>query len=189
MTAEGIENRTTPEVTDDKSGAAADQESINRNRSLDYLAAAASQKIIHVIGRTVKNNKKVEYSDVENLATKTLGILQEQGIYAIILFLLSRSGKESDSLKMNAEQCAACEITAQLFQLLREPELQPLGVAYDKDILFNTVNLNINKNNLLNHLVKENGLLDKIDSLLLVRDLYEQTLIYTRFGAKAAKDK
>ena len=28
--------------------------------------------------------------------------------------------------------------------------------------------------------------MDQIDALLLVRDLYEQTLIYTRYGAKAA---
>lgn len=184
MRAKGVKNVDTLKATDERSGAAADEKSIDRNHSLDYLAAAASRKIINVIGRTVKKNKKVEPSDVENLATKTLGILQEQGIYAIILFLFSRSGSKSDCNEMNAEQCAACEIIVQLFQLLQEPELQPLGVAYNEDIVFNNVNLNAN--HLLNHLVKANGLLDEIDSLLLVRDLYEQTLIYTRYGAKAA---
>jgi len=32
-----------------------------------------------------------------------------------------------------------------------------------------------------------NNILDDLDTLLLVRDLYEQTLIYTRYAAKAAK--
>ncbi|MFV9690416.1 MAG: hypothetical protein ACNY01_05545 [Desulfobacteria bacterium] len=186
MTVEVVENRTTPEVPDEKADAAADQESSNKNRSLDYLAAAASQEITNVIGKTVKNNKKVKPPDVENLTTKTLGIHQEQGIYAMILFLLSRSGNKSASEKMNAEQRVACEITAQLFHLLQEQELKPLGVAYNKDIHFN--NVNSEAKGLLNHFVKEDGLLDQIDSLLLVRDLYEQTLIYTRYGAKAAAE-
>lgn len=184
MRGEDVENETILKVTDEVPDAVVDQESSDINRSLDYLAAAASQEIINVIGRTVKNNKKVEPSNVENLATKTLGILQEQGIYAIILFLFSRSGGKSDSKEMSAEQYAACEIIAQLFQLLQEPELQPFGVAYNVDIHVGNVNSEANK--LLNHLVKANGLLDEIDSLLLVRDLYEQTLIYTRYGAKAA---
>jgi hypothetical protein len=72
-----------------------------RNRSLDYLAAFTAQKITEIIGRGVPS------SNVENLSTKTLGILQEQGIYAMFLFLLSRSGEGTN---MNNEQLVACEI-------------------------------------------------------------------------------
>lgn len=154
-----------------------------RNRSLDYLAAFTAQKITEIIGRGVPS------SNVENLSTKTLGILQEQGIYAMFLFLLSRSGEGTN---MNNEQLVACEIIAQLFQLLREKELMPLEVAYIKNITFNDIN-NLKKSNiqnnitgLLDHLIKPGGLLDDIDKLFLIKDLYEQTLIYTRFGAKAA---
>lgn len=186
MMADDVENGIKQGITDEISGNDTNQGSYNRNRSLDYLAASASQKITGVIGETVKDNKKVKPTDVENLTTKALGILQEQGIYAMILFLLSRSGDKSASSGMNAEQRVACEITVLLFHLLQEQELKPLGVAYNKDIHFNNVNSKANE--LLGHLVKENGLLDQIDPLLLVRDLYEQTLIYTRYGAKAAAE-
>jgi len=184
MTTEDAENGTTPEVSDVKTGTATDPESFGSKRSLDYLAAAASQKITDVINEKVKKDAKVKPLDVGNLTTKILGILQEQGIYAMILFLFSRSGNEYISKEMNAEQRVACEIAAQLFQLLREEELEPLKVAYHEKISFN--NVNTKAEDLLKHLVKENGLLDQIDALLLVRDLYEQTLIYTRYGAKAA---
>lgn len=184
MTTEDVENETTPKVYDLNTGSAADSESSGCKRSLDYLAAATSHKITAVINKKVKKDVKIKSSDVENLTTKILGILQEQGIYAMILFLLSRSGDEIVKNKMSAEQCVACEIVAQLFQLLREEELEPLKVAYPEEISFNNVNTKAEA--LLKHLVKENGLLDQIDVLLLVRDLYEQTLIYTRYGAKAA---
>ncbi len=158
------------------------------NRSLDYLAASTAQEITKIIGGDVKS------SIVETFSTKTLGILQEQGIYAMFLFLLSRSGDERDTENMKPEQQVACEITAQLFHLLREKELMPLGIAYKEDIKINNVNSlkkTYKKDNkeitgLLDHLIKPGGLLDDLDKLLLVKDLYEQTLIYTRFGAKAA---
>lgn len=154
-----------------------------RNRSLDYLAAFTAQKITEIIGGDVPS------SNVVNLSTKTLGILQEQGIYAMFLFLLSKSGEDTNI--RNTEQRVACEITAQLFQLLREKELMPLGVAYKENITFKDVN-NLKKSNIINnsiglldHLIKPEGLMDDLDKLLLIKDLYEQTLIYTRFGAKA----
>lgn len=157
-----------------------------RNCSLDYLAAATAQKITKITGEKVKS------SIVETLSTKSLGILQEQGIYAMFLFLLSKSGEDTN--KMNPEQQVACEITAQLFQLLRENELLPLGIAYQENIKYKDVNnrkKSYKKDNkeitgLLDHLVIPGGLLDDLDKLLLIKDLYEQTLIYTRFGAKAA---
>ena len=186
MSNEDVENVIPPEIPDKNAGVAIDSESSGRNRSLDYLAAAASQKITDVIGKKIKNDNKVKSSDVENMTTKILGILQEQGIYAMILFLLSRSSNKSTSEDINAEQRVACEITAQLFQILQEQELKPLGISYHKDIHYNNVHSEANK--LLNHLVKENGLLEQMDILLLVRDLYEQTLIYTRYGAKAAAE-
>jgi hypothetical protein len=160
-----------------------------KNRSLDYLAASTAQKITKIIGQ-----ENVSSNDIESFSTKTIGILQEQGIYAMFLFLLSRSGDETETKKMKPEQRVACEITAQLFELLREEELMPLGIAYGKNITFNEINRlkksykrdNKEITGLLSHLAKSGGLLDDLDKLLLIKDLYEQTLIYTRFGAKAA---
>lgn len=170
-------------------------------RSLDYLAAAAAQKITEMIGAEVGKpgnggkRKQVDASDLENLTTKTLGILQEQGVYAMFLFLLSRSGSKTGDQDVNAEQRAACEIVAQLFQLLGTPELKPLGIAYQDTFTWEYVNAHKRSRGrdenkvkgLLDHLVQSGGLMDNLDTLFLVRDLYEQTLIYTRFGAKAAE--
>lgn len=127
--------------------------------NLDKLAAQYSQNIV---------NEAVDVKTLERLTTKTLGVLQEQGIYAMLLFLSSRSSDEEK---------VAPKICGQLFALLGElPGLREkegrlrAGDDCEQALPFYT-----------------DHILDDLDTLLLVRDLYEQTLIYTRFGAKAAK--
>ena len=56
--------------------------------NLDRLAAEYSQKMVS----ESKNKEKEEV--LERLVTKSLGVLQEQGVYAMILFLFSRSGSD-----------------------------------------------------------------------------------------------
>ncbi|NOK58638.1 MAG: hypothetical protein GFH27_549301n332 [Chloroflexi bacterium AL-W] len=68
--------------------------------NLDQLAAQYAQKIV-VDGQ----------SDIEILITKTLGVLQEQGVYACMLFLFSRTSNE----KSLAEK-----IRPHLYGLLKE---------------------------------------------------------------------
>lgn len=165
-------------------------------RPLDFLAAATAQQITDVIGVEVKANKKgesrqVAASDVENLATKALGVLQQQGIYAMFLFLLSRSGSKTEDKEMDTEERVACEIVARLLNVLRERELVVLERACPSELKGKTVNEK--KRDLLAYLVNGNpgqqSLLDNLETLFLIRDLYEQTLIYVRYGAKAAKEK
>ena len=149
--------------------------------SLDYVAAVTSQNIVAVIGEKIgKDNKKIAAKDTENLITKTLGILQSQGIYAMYLFLLSRSGDKTNSRNMNAEQRIACEITAQLWnELSQEPAKAILKEGFTPR---KWDNVNNDKENILSSIA---GLLTQLDTVFLLRDLYEQTLIYARFGAKA----
>src|SRR5947209_1687860 len=68
------------------------------DNNLDWHAACASQEIIkNTKKQKIKKNGKEESvpaSSLDNLATKTLGILQENGIYAAFLYLYSRSEKE-----------------------------------------------------------------------------------------------
>jgi len=117
--------------------------------NLDQLAAQYAQKI-------VADGK----ADIENLITKSLGVLQEQGVYACLLFLFSRTGNEKE---------IAPNIRSHLYNLLK------------KLPAFTTSE--INDQNALQFFA--DTVCDDLDTLLLVKELCEQTLIYARYGAKA----
>jgi hypothetical protein len=155
-------------------------------KSLDFLAAAASQQIASGISIKVKNNAKVEAAALGNLATKALGVLQEQGVYALFLFLLSRSGKETAVNNMTKEEYIACKLTVELLNLLKEEELAAPGIAYKEQVTMEEINSS--KEEILKHFLQPRGILENLDKLLLIRDLYEQTLIYTRYAAKAREE-
>ncbi len=123
--------------------------------NLDQLAALYAQEM-------VKKGKHVTV--LERLVTKTLGVLQAQGVYAMMLYLLSRSGEEEKIAPIICNECYA---------LIKElPEFSGISVPSDKKKIL--------------EFYSSNDILGKIDTLLLIRDLYEQTLIYARYGAKAA---
>ncbi|RJQ30100.1 MAG: hypothetical protein C4589_04005 [Peptococcaceae bacterium] len=155
-------------------------------KSLDYLAAAASQRIASGIGTKVKNDNTVEAAGLGNFATKALGVLQEQGVYALLIFLLSRSGKETAVDKMTKEEFIACQHTGELLNLLKKKELAAPGVAYKEQLTVEGINSS--KEAILKHFLQAGGILENLDKLLLIRDLYEQTLIYTRYAAKAREE-
>ncbi len=77
-------------------------------KNLDLLAAEAAQAIINQTGDS-------EAADVENLVTKALGVLQENGVYAALLYLYSRSSKN--------EQPIAQQTRNKLLGVLREADL------------------------------------------------------------------
>ena len=152
--------------------------------TLDYLAAKTAQEIASVIGVRVKNDKKVEANDLETLATKALGVLQSQGVYALALFLFSRSGKETDPSQMKSEERVATQLLSWLW-FLRNPiqalsSLQKKNKKFEPDKSYEEINNN--KKEMLEAFAE---LSQDLDTLLLVRDLYEQTLIYARYHAKA----
>ncbi len=158
---------------------------MNTVKTLDYLAMAISHKIAEVIGKKVKRGR-VQARDLETLVTKALGVLQSQGVYAMALFLFSRSGGESVGEKMTAEERTATQLLSWLWPL-RKPaqalqEFQNKKGQLQTDRSFDKVNQQ--KNRMLNEWA---NLTADLDTLLLVRDLYEQTLIYARYHAKALK--
>lgn len=134
--------------------------------NLDRLAAGTAQKIIQETG-----------AKAENLITKTLGVLQENGVYAAVLFLLSRT---SDEKKM-----AEKTVVPKLVDLLARPELQALGVNYTGSMDFANEKNRSASMELLKHTSER--ICDDLDRLFLVKALFEQTLIYARYGAKAAQ--
>jgi DNA-binding transcriptional ArsR family regulator len=131
---------------------------VSTGRNLDWLAASTAQTIVG------EKRDKTQAEKLENMATKALGVVQENGVYAGMLFLYSRKEDEAN------------EIRGQLLKMLAAEELTPLNLAQqDKDQAWSAVS---------KHLIGK--VTNDLDTLLLVKDLYEQTLIYVRYGAKAA---
>jgi hypothetical protein len=117
-----------------------------RERNLDYLAAKHAQSV-------------VDSRADENLITKALGVLQENGVYACFLYLLANQGKS---------------VIAEMLNLLKES-----AFAFDAPPE-NGENAEILK------YVAEHITAD-LPRLLLAKEALEQMLIYARYGAKAAK--
>lgn len=103
--------------------------------------------------------------NAETLITKSLGVLQENGVYAFFLYLVSRSGKEKEGAKsikgLAAELLKEAQIPA--FQSNLDP-LEAVRGSNDG---------------------KSCGLAADLDNLLLAKRLLEQALIYARYHAKA----
>ena len=143
-------------------------------KTLDYLAAKMAQEIVtETTSPPIKANPK----DLENLVTKALGVLQAQGVYALYLYLYSQSGE-----KKPIQKAAAC-IVAKLWKALEE---EPVKNLFNHTIgqTGSWEDMLEGKNDILCQVAEH--LTADLDTLLLVRDLYAQTLIYARYHAKAA---
>lgn len=109
-----------------------------------------------------KGHSHAAIDKVDNLVTKTLGVLQENGVYAAMLYLYSRSEKNDKFIAQKTRE--------RLLSLLAE-----LGITGLADTPQASEALKF----LTDHVC------DDLDRLLLVKQLWEQTLIYARYGAKA----
>lgn len=94
----------------------------------------------------------------ENHITKSLGVLQEDGVYAFFLYQASRGDQNLGKL------------TVKLFAEVKI-DLVPKEIT--------------NIQQVLEEMRKPNGLADDIDKLLLAKRLLEQVLIYARYHVKA----
>jgi hypothetical protein len=109
--------------------------------NIDRLAARCAQELAD----------KGDAKTVGNLLTKALGVLQEQGVYACLLFLKSQGADKT---------------VEELRKLLGGlPVTQPS--KSEEFLKFIAERLSA-----------------RLDELLLVRDVYEQALIYGRYAAK-----
>jgi len=134
-------------------------------KNLDLLAAQTAQKII---ADTTDGHKA---TDVDNLITKALGVLQENGVYAGLLYLYSRSA---------GEQPVAKQIRLRLLHLTSELALTP---PTDRQGVNKMVVEDARASTALQFLT--DPICNDLDRLLMVKQLWEQTLIYGRYGAKA----
>ncbi len=141
--------------------------------TLDQRAAQYAQRIV----KNARDEQQQARLDV--FVTKTLSVLQEQGVYACMLFLYSRSDTEKPQARIVREQLR------EMLQMLQDD----YGVQWRDE---RGENLSVPadaENDRTSGKVLDfyaNVVASDLDTLLLVRDLYEQTLIYARYGAKAA---
>lgn len=112
---------------------------------------------------TEAKSKKEKWATVENVVTKALGVLQESGVYAAVLFLETRSKQD---------QITAAIVENELRRLTEKLLPETSG---GKKVEFPVY--------LSQHVTTG------LDRLLLVKQVWEQALIYTRYGAKAEKNR
>lgn len=124
----------------------------NSPTNLDYVAAKTSQEIC------TKASKKDE---LENLATKCLGILKEDGVYALFLYLLSKD--ESDEKLMCKKLISSLNNEIEIEVQMSDKPDETLKLLKD-------------------------ALLTNLENLMLARQLFERTLTYVRYHAKALKE-
>jgi len=120
-------------------------------QQLDLRCAEKASEIINTV--------QADKNKIENLITKSLGVLQEDGVYAFLLYL--EANKEKDITQKVIQGCK---------ELLKEDKIKL-----------------ITKDDILEAVREE--LASDIDKLLLAKQLLERTLVYARYHTKALADK
>ncbi|HOV88004.1 MAG TPA: hypothetical protein PLM79_16735 [Syntrophobacteraceae bacterium] len=119
--------------------------------NLDLACAMAGKKI------AAKPSK-----ELENLVTNALAVSEDQGLYALFLFLKAQTEKNKEMAK------GICD---QLFTFLKETPQQAPLLSDNADVFIS-----------LQQTAKD------LDKLLLARDLTRQALIYARYHARVIEE-
>jgi len=131
-------------------------------KNLDYIAANSGQNILVSL-------KNMDKKELEKLINDVLLVLHGNGIYACILYLYAREKKNIEAAQRMARELlvSAKESLGIDFEDLNEKMENP------EDVL----------------VVVNEKLCNNTDSLFLVKDLWERTLVYARYAAKAKVKK
>lgn len=105
------------------------------------------------VGKTIAERPSKE---LEKLVTSALAVLEEQGIYALFLFLKTRGGSGAE----NVDQ--------KLYEFLKETPKQASLLSANADDVFASLQ----------------QMAQDLDKLLLARDLVRQALVYARYHAR-----
>jgi hypothetical protein len=136
-------------------------------QNLDQLCAQYGWAMCQVVGDAfTSKDGKPDKAKTENHITKSLGVLQEDGVYAFFLYQASRGQRE----KVGAEK-----LREQAHALLKQANIKPFDTQSDSLLAVRGDD-------------KIQGLADNLDDLLLAKRLLEQALIYARYHAKALRD-
>lgn len=124
-------------------------------QNLDRLCAQYGYQIADEVRQAIGKG-------AENHITKSLGVLQENGVYAFFLYQASRS----------SEKAGAEKLRAQAHALLKAVGIKPFDTENDSLAAVRGKG-------------QTSGLANNLDDLLLAKRLLEQALIYARYHAKA----
>ncbi len=125
--------------------------------TLDIRCAKKAKEFVTNLPEILKKDK----NKIENLLTKSLGILQENGVYALFLWLESKSKKDERNKKPEAMIQDLCK------DLLLELRFIENGDIFDA----------ITK------------LAENLEKLILTKKLIEQTLTYALYHTKAIEEQ
>ncbi|MBZ4664857.1 hypothetical protein [Mahella sp.] len=104
---------------------------------------------------------EADKKDIERCVTKALGILQTNGVYASLLYMCAATGEDEKISRWMMEKLL--EISEPVLEVHFQNKSDPKEV--------------------LNDVISK--VLSDIDSVLLIKELWEQTLIYARYNARA----
>lgn len=128
--------------------------------NLDQLCAQYGYAMCQAVGDAFKTKDgKADKAKTENHITKSLSVLQEDGVYAFFLYQASRKKDGGSALSVQAHD------------LLKQASIKPFDSQSDSLLAVRGGN--------------GEGLADDLDQLLLAKRLLEQALIYARYHAKA----
>jgi hypothetical protein len=140
--------------------------------NLDRLAAEHAQAIIReLVDLDNKGNKRTDTKEIkkaasatDNTATKALGVLQENGVYACFLYLLAKE-KENRTV-----------VVKEMLKLLE-------GLNFGWQAPKSNGEIDTKPEAVLPFI--SDTVTENLERLLLAKETLEQMLIYARYGAKA----
>lgn len=144
-------------------------------QNLDRLCAEYGYQMAYQVWKALDKKN----SDAENLITKSLGVLQEDGVYAFFLYLASQIKPSEKGKEEGKKSQAARALANQAASFLSHDGLKLLQADGTNDAYRNA----------MEQIRAENGLASNLDNLLLAKRLLEKALIYARYHAKAMEEK
>jgi hypothetical protein len=182
---------------------------ITVDNNLDYICFEHGTEIFQHI-------KVIDAKKCENLLQKTLGILEEDGIFAFCIYLISVEGNSDEgeislAIQRRIEQLFRDSRLGLLGEIDSQEkagelknqglhELQSKYLAEEKQKLYRQLKdknlgkdgknqLRKTKDNINSFVIKEIlSLTEDINTLLFAKSLMEKTLIYARYQAKSLSD-
>ena len=119
------------------------------------MGAPAFENLDLACARTGQAIAEKPSKELEKLVTSALAVLEEQGVYALFLFLKTRGGKAAPTIEQKVREF-----------LKTTPQQAPL-LSDDGDVFASLQSMS-----------------EDLDKLLLARDLLRQTLVYARYHAR-----
>lgn len=121
------------------------------------MGAPAFENLDLACARTGQAIAEKPSKELEKLVTSALAVLEEQGVYALFLFLKTRGGKAAPTIEQKVREF-----------LKTTPQQAPLLPDNGNGDIFKSLQ----------------SMSEDLDKLLLARDLLRQALVYARYHVR-----